>query len=229
VDRISSVKKDVLMSKQPFVTGEVSPFKGLLLAAILMILGLTLSWIINLQIFLLSLALLALGIIYSLPPRLKDVPFGDVITNSVSAGFICYAAGWCTSRNFAQISFLPVFWFTSLIASTYLLTVIIDVEYDKKAGLNTTAKVLGVKKTVTLSFTVYVVSLALYTLLLINKPKIHYIILIPFLLTSPYSYYKVYKQPTSENVYKLGESAVKKCLILVLILALLGTFLSDLI
>lgn len=226
VDRISTIKKDVIMSKQPFATGKVKPLEGILFAGVLIGLGLMASWIINFCVFLLAVVGVIIGIIYSFPPRLKDLPFGDIIANSVSAGFICYAMGWCTLKGFSEVPILRAAWFMCLIASTYLLTVIIDFDSDKKAGLRTTTTFLGVEKSIKLSFSIYIASLIFYILILLNSPPFHYFLLIPFLIKSSHGYCKVYRDPSLEKVYRLGEKAVKACVVVLLLLMILYPFLS---
>jgi len=225
VDRITTIKKDVMMSKQPFVTGKIRPSEGLLFATLLLVSGLVLSFMINLQVFLLSLASAIVGILYSLPPRLKDLPFLDIVTNSFSAGFICYTSGWCASRSLVTIPVLPIAWLTSLIASTYLLTVIIDYEPDKKTGLRTTATILGVRRSAALSAIIYCISMISYASVATSDAKLHYLLPLPFLLLSPYGYYKVLKAPTPEKAYKLGKLAVEACVVVLLLLLLISPIL----
>ena len=103
VDKISKVTKDIKMSEQPFVTGEVSHKEGLTLAVVLITLGLFLSYTINIQFFIISIIFVFIGIVYSFPPRLKQIPFADVFANSF-AGSICYMAGWVIFKDFFEIS-----------------------------------------------------------------------------------------------------------------------------
>lgn len=217
VDRVSNVVKDVVMSKQPFVTGKVKPLEGLLFATALLSTGLVFAWLTDIEVFVLVVILIVIGIIYSFPPRLKAVPFGDVLANSMGAGFIPYAMGWSLFKDVLSMSFLPPLWLTLLIASTYLLTVIIDMESDRKAGLNTTAVCLGVGGTIRLSFAIYLFSLLAYATVLIEKPSLAYLLLLPFLARSPYAYYKLYKNPN--QVYHVAKRAVQ-CSVIGVILIL---------
>ncbi len=217
-DRTSKVTKDLEMSKQPFVTGEVSRREGLLLAITLIIFGLILSLLINIQVFIISLISVFLGIIYSFPPRLKQVPLADILVNSLVGG-LCYMAGWSVFKDIYEISIYPILWLIFLISATYLLTVIIDIDADKQAGLRTTAVFLGSKRAVRVSFWLYIFSIILFIIVLKNQINLAYIILIPLLIKSPYTYYKLYKNPL--QVYDVGRRATLKSVKGVLILLLI--------
>ena len=107
VDKKSKVTKYIKMSEQPFVTGEVSHKEWLILAIILIALGLFLYYAINIQFFIISVISVFIGIIYSFPPRLKQIPFADIFANSL-AGSLCYIAGWVIFKDFFEISVYPV-------------------------------------------------------------------------------------------------------------------------
>lgn len=217
-DKFNKVKKDIKMSEQPFITGEVKPLEGILLAGIFLTTGLFFSWIVNLNLFLLVLILILIGIFYSFPPRLKSIPFCDVFTNATSAS-LCYVVGWVTFRSIYEISILPVIWIFLLIVSIYLLTLIVDMKGDKKAGLRTTAVFLGVKKTIKLSFFVYIISLFFYILVLATKLNLAYILLLPFFAKSITIYYKLLKDPLL--AYNVAKKAVVSSWVAVVLLILL--------
>jgi len=223
VDKISKVTKDIEMSKQPFVTGKVSRKEGLILAAILIASGLFLSYLINIQFFIISIIFVFIGIIYSFPPRLKQIPFADVFANSF-AGSLCYIAGWVIFKNFFEISVYPIFWIFFLIASTYLLTVIIDIDEDRQSGIKTTAVFLGVKKTVQFSFWLHLTSIILFIIILIKQLNLAYILLMPLMIKSPYAFYKLYKD--NSRVYNVGKKSVLKSIVGIFILLFIYSFLS---
>lgn len=108
VDKISKVTKDIEMSKQPFVTGEVSHKEGLIFATVLIALGLFLSYMVNIQFFIVSIICVFWGIIYSFPPRLKQIPLADVFANSFVC-VLCYIAGWVIFKNFLKYQFTQFF------------------------------------------------------------------------------------------------------------------------
>lgn len=223
VDKTSKVTKDIKMSEQPFVTGEVSRKEGLILAIILIALGLFLSHIINTQLFIISVIFVFVGIIYSFPPRLKRIPFADVFANSL-AGSLCYIAGWVIFKDFFEISVYPVLWIFFLIASTYLLTVIIDMDEDKKSGIKTTAVFLGAKKTVQFSFWLHLISIILFIVTLINQTNLAYIFLIPLMIKGPYVFYKLCED--NSKVYNVGKKSVLKSIIGIFVLLFVYSFLS---
>ncbi len=217
-DKFNKIKKDVKMSEQPFITGEVKPLEGILLAIFLMVSGLYFSLTISMNLFLIVFALFLIGVVYSFPPRLKGVPFFDIFSNASSA-CLCYIAGWTLFRSIYEISVLPVIWIFLLMASIYLLTVIIDIKGDKKAGIKTTAVCLGVRKSIRLSFFIYMFSLFFYALILIYNMKLAYILLLPFFAKSITTYYKLLKDPLL--VYNVAKKAAVLSWMAVVLLILL--------
>lgn len=223
VDKISKVTKDIEMSKQPFVTGEVSHREGLILAVILITLGLFLSYLINTQFFIIGVISVFIGIIYSFPPRLKQIPFADVFANSF-AGSLCYIAGWTVFKNFFEISIYPALWIFFLIASTYLLTVIIDIDEDKRSKIKTTAVFLEVKKATRFSFWLHSISIILFIVILIKQLSLAYLLLIPLMIKSPIVFYKLLKD--NSQVYVIGKKAVLKSIVGIFVLLFVYSFLS---
>lgn len=223
VDKISKVTKDIKMSKQPFVTGEVSRQEGLVFAIVLIFLGLFLSSAINLQFFIVSAISIFIGIIYSFPPRLKQIPLADVLANSLTVS-LCYVAGWVIFKDFFEISIYPLLWIFFLIASTYLLTVIMDINEDRQLGIRTTAVFLGVKKTMQLSFWLYLISIIFFIIILIKQINLAYLLLIPLIIKSPYTFYKLHKD--NSQVYNVGKKSVLKSIIGILVLLFVYSFLS---
>lgn len=210
VDKVSKVVKDIEMSKQPFVSKEVSCREGVVLASILIILGLFLSFMINAQFFVISVISVFVGIVYSFPPRLKQIPLADIFANSF-AGALCYIAGWVVFEDFFEISVYPIFWIFFLIASTYLLTVIMDINEDKQLGLKTTAVFLGAKKTIQFGFWLYIISILFFIVVLTNQVSLAYIILMPLMIKSPYAFYKLYKD--NSQVYSFVKKSVSRSIL----------------
>lgn len=223
VDRISNVVKDIEMSKQPFVSGEVSRKEGLFLAAILIIMGLFLSYAIGAQVFIIGVVFTFIGIVYSFPPRLKQIPFADVFANSF-AGCLCYVVGWIIFKDFVEMSIYPLLWIFFLIASTYLLTVIMDVKEDKQSGLRTTAVFLGVKKTVQFSFWLCIVSVIFFIVTLINQANLAYVFLTPLIIKGPFSFYKLSKD--NSQVCRVGKKLILKSIIGISILVFIYSLFS---
>ncbi len=221
-DRQSHVVKDLSMAQQPFVTGRVGKLGGLSLAVALIIAGLALAWTVNPMVFLFGLLAVAIGTVYSFPPRLKNIPFGDAAANSLVAA-ICYIAGWVTFGHIAQLPIYPAVWIFLLIASTYLLTVLIDLESDKQAGLNTTAVYLGVDKAVTLGFYTYVISLVFYFIVLVSRFNFAYLLIAPGLARGLFSYYKRWQAKDPTAIYSLARKATITSVVAVVTLLLIYT------
>jgi len=224
-DRKSSVTKDVRMADQPFASGEISPRAGLLTAVALITVAFVLAAFVNTPFLIASVYVGLILTIYSMPPRLKERPFADIFANSTTAGFASYAAGWFLFQTPNSIPIYPLIWVTLLVAATYLLTVIIDVEDDKRSRLTTTATVLGTKKALIISTVIYFASFLFYLVTLITRwSTLAYWILLPPLLKSPFSYFKLYKNPN--RVYHLAKKAVMSAGIGLLVLIVFYTLLA---
>ena len=136
--------KDINLAKQPIVTGEISLKTALSLGLIFFILSLFFAWLISPIFFILTFLIDLIGYIYSMPPlRLKTKPVGDILCNAFAALGI-FIAG--LSFNEKNIDYLIIFGILILAATFYIPTVVTDFEFDKKAGLTTSAVYFGAKK-----------------------------------------------------------------------------------
>jgi 4-hydroxybenzoate polyprenyltransferase len=133
--------KDMNLAKQPLVTGELNYKKTIHLSIIFFVLSIFFSIFINFNFFVLILLLNIIGFFYSLPPtRLKEKPIGDIICNAL-LGMFLFAAGLNVGEiNIHFLFFIGVF---LMAANFYIPTVITDYDFDKKAGLNTSAVFFG--------------------------------------------------------------------------------------
>jgi len=224
-DKKSDVVKDIVMAEQPFITGKVGRLEGLLLAGVLITLGLSLAWMINKTVLSLGVLAVIIGIIYSFPPRLKDVPFGDVAVNSIVAA-LCYLVGWSTFKDIGDVTIYPILWILLLIAATYLLTVVIDIEVDRRAKLKTTAIHLGLERAITLSFYIYLLSFALYVLTLVISLKLSYLLIMPLLMMGLFNYQNLLKEKNPAKAYRLAKRATITCAATIMILLLIYSLVS---
>ena len=136
--------KDMNLAKQPLVTKEITYKNALSLSILFVILSLVFAVLINLVFFLLILGLDIIGFVYSMnPTRFKGKPLGDIICNAL-AGVLLFAAGLSIGgANIQPAVILGVF---LMAANFYIPTVITDFEFDKKAGLKTSAVFFGPNK-----------------------------------------------------------------------------------
>lgn len=136
--------KDMNLAKQPLVTKEITYKNALLLSILFVILSLVFAVLIHLVFFLLILGLDIIGFIYSMnPTRFKGKPLSDIICNAL-AGVLLFAAGMSMEgANIQPAVILGVF---LMAANFYIPTVITDFEFDKKAGLKTSAVFFGPNK-----------------------------------------------------------------------------------
>jgi 4-hydroxybenzoate polyprenyltransferase len=160
-DRSNEVRKDIVMSRQPFATGLLTVRQGATLAITLALLGVGCLVAINCRVAVAGGSVALLAAIYSLPPRLKRIAGLDVASNAAMIA-LCYVGGREALEVSSWVAVLPALWVFFLTASTYLLTEIVDREADKKVGVDTTAVVLGAASTALLAWSLYIISLALF-------------------------------------------------------------------
>jgi 4-hydroxybenzoate polyprenyltransferase len=143
-DRLHDGKqKDFDLGQQPMVIGEVSDGECRVFCLATFLSAIGLGFVVS-GVFaaLVSLACLIGGILYSHPRiRLKAKPVGDVICMSV-LGVIIPSAGFLLGFGELPTGLMMLLWFF-VTATGYVASVMSDFEFDRKAGLRTTAVWLG--------------------------------------------------------------------------------------
>ncbi len=136
--------KDMNLAHQPLVTGEVTGKAAFSLSIMVFSCSLLSAWVVNPLFFALILFVDILGYIYSVPPtRCKTKPVGDILCNALAAG-AAFVAG--LSIGGANMNFFMILGAPIMGAICYVPTVVTDYEFDKKAGLKTSAVFFGPKK-----------------------------------------------------------------------------------
>jgi chlorophyll synthase len=146
VDRFHNGRsKDMNLAYQPLLTGEITGKEALHLSVVFLFASLFFAWFVSPFFFLLILIVdIVLGYVYSMPPlRFKTKPIGDIFCNAFSAGVIFVAGLSIGGSNMNSFMILGAFIMASIF---YIPTVATDYEFDKKAGLQTSAVFFGPKK-----------------------------------------------------------------------------------
>jgi chlorophyll synthase len=153
--------KDMNLSNQPFVTGEISEKIALYIALILVIISLFFAWLVNYLFFTLFIIANVIGYIYSMPPtRFKTKPIADIQCNALAAGVALIAGFSISGTNMNLLFIIGCF----IVASVfYILTVVTDYDFDKKAGLKTSAVFFGPRKILMAMYPLTFVILAIFT------------------------------------------------------------------
>jgi 4-hydroxybenzoate polyprenyltransferase len=224
IDRQSPVTKDVVMAKQPFAAGTLSKRQGAIIALILAVGGLFVSWHVSPSVFAVGCGLLILATAYSYPPRFKEVPLLDVLTNGAIVT-LCYIAGWVAFQPISAISPYPVIWIFFLVSATYLLTVLIDVSSDRESGVRSTGVAFGESTVVKLAFVLYMISLLFYVLSAITLQRISYYLVGIGLLWAVKGFYARVRDPDPAGIYTLAKKATMAAAISIPVLGLLYSIL----
>ena len=136
--------KDMNLSRQPLVTGEISILQVKLLCLLFLVGSILCTLLVGFYFMLTIIILDVIGYVYSLEPfRMKKRPIGDIICNALSGVFFFLAGITIGKASVNPLLIITVF----LMASNfYITTVMTDYEFDKKAGLRTSAVVYGGKR-----------------------------------------------------------------------------------
>ena len=132
----------------------------------LQILCLLLSLNVNLEFFYCISSLTFISFIYNVKPfRFKTRPGLDLISNGVSLGFLIPLAAWSINQPIIEF---PRLYFLSIICyllALYCPTMALDVEFDRKFGVETFATKYGAVFTMKISwvFTIIGVLILLYS------------------------------------------------------------------
>ena len=175
--------KDMNLSNQPFVTGEISEKTALFIALILVIISLFFAWLVNYLFFTLFIIANIIGYIYSMPPtRFKTKPIADILCNALAAGAALIAGLSIGGTNMNLLFILGSFIAASVF---YIPTVVTDYDFDKKAGLKTSAVFFGPKKILMAMYPLTFVILAIFTFVFLTtnvELKIFSLIIIVYTL-----------------------------------------------
>jgi len=138
--------KDQHISKQPFVTGEMSRLETVLTFLLTGIGCIVFPILVNLRfaVFMIGVVLV-LGILYSHPWfRFKEKPVMDVLTNATAAVLLLFTGMSVMSIDFPPVQ--PTIFGALLAATMYLPSVANDAPFDEIAGYRTSGVVFGQKR-----------------------------------------------------------------------------------
>ncbi len=168
VDRFHDGRsKDMNLSHQPLSTGEITVKQALKICVIFLIMSLIFALIINPLFFILILIVNGIGYIYSMPPfRFKAKPIGDILCNA-SAGCLIFIAG--LSIGGANMNLLMIIGTFIMASIFYIPTVVTDYEFDRKAGLNTSAIYFTPKKLLTAMYPLTVIFVIIYIIIFLTS------------------------------------------------------------
>ena len=180
-----------IKSSRPVVSENLKSSIIWLEYAIFSIVGLFLAWQTSVPVFILVAALWFMGIIYNVPPiRLKEIPFIDVLSESVNNA-LRLLIGWflITSTSLPPVSIIIGYW----MGGTFLMTAKRFAEYrmidDKDiAGLYRKSFKYYSEKKLLISAFFYAMVSVFFSGIFMIKYRIELLIAIPF-LCGLFSYY----------------------------------------
>ena len=159
-DTLDDEVEDLAPSGRPLGRGLVSKNRMSIFSALLVVLGLTFSALINLDVLLIQLAFLVLYIIYSTEPiRLKRIFPMKQVTVAVGGVIACLSAGLAAGFLTIQLLYLTGLFFL-LTVGAHSLTDLRDIDSDRAAGVKTIPILWGPQFTIKLALVTFTAAAA---------------------------------------------------------------------
>jgi chlorophyll synthase len=168
VDRFHNGRsKDMNLAFQPLVTDEIDVKEASYLSIAFLCSSVVFALLINPLFFSIILFVDILGYVYSMPPtRFKMRPVADVVCNAVAAAAIFTAGLSIGGGNMNPVMILGA---STVASNFYIPTVVTDYEFDKKAGLRTSAVFFGPRKTLKTMYLLTPAGVALWVIVFLTS------------------------------------------------------------
>jgi len=159
-DMVSKEIMDQSASSRPLVRGLVSKRSMGVFSALLVVLGLTASALINIEVLLIQLVFLVIYVIYSTEPiRLKRIFFWKQVTVAIGGAIACLSAGLAAGIITIQLLYLTGLYVLFLVGANPLGD-LKDIESDRAGGVKTIPIVWGPGATIRLALATFTASAA---------------------------------------------------------------------
>ena len=159
-DMVGKEIMDQSPSGRPLVRGLVSKRRMGVFSALLVVLGLTASALINIEVLLIQLAFLVVYIVYSTEPlRLKRIFLWKQVTVSIGGAIACLTAGLAAGIITIQLLYLTGLYVLFLMGVNPLGD-LRDIESDRAGGVKTVPIVWGPGTTIRLALATFTASAA---------------------------------------------------------------------
>lgn len=181
LNQIADRKSDAINQKHLLIAeGIVSTDRAYIEMILLLLITVTLSIKLPLNIILFMIISFLFGIFYSFAPfRLKAVPFADFLINGFGYGFVNFSVGWLTFNKFSSQTVISSLPYVSAVSAIFVNTTVLDIEGDRKCAYLTTGVFLG--KHISARLALLLIILCILISIIIRD----YICLIPALISLP--------------------------------------------
>lgn len=157
-DTVGKEIMDQSPSGRPLVRGRVSKRRAGCFSALLVVLGLTASALINMEVLLIQIAFLVVYIIYSTEPiRLKRIFLWKQVTVSIGGAIACLSSGLAAGTISIQLLYLTGLYVLFLMGVNPLGD-LRDMESDRAGGVKTVPIVWGPGATIRLALATFTAS-----------------------------------------------------------------------
>jgi len=159
-DMVSKDMMDQSTSGRPLAKGLVSKRRMGVFSALLVIFGLTVSALINIEVLMIQLAFLFVYIIYSTEPiRLKRIFLWKQVTVAIGGAIACLTAGLAVGTISIQLLYLTGLYVLFLVGVNPVAD-LKDIEADRAGGVKTVPIVWGPGATIRLALATFTAAAA---------------------------------------------------------------------
>ncbi|UCF58626.1 MAG: UbiA prenyltransferase family protein [Candidatus Bathyarchaeota archaeon] len=211
-------RRNKVKSRLPVASGRITPRNALIFSILLVILGLTLVFIVDVYLSALFLVYLGLWTAYSTPPfRLKALPVVDFVISGLGAGFLPFFMGLAVTHHLnidVSSIMLVAIPLTLIHSGGHIIQAVGDCEADSEMRTNTSVVKYGKKKTVIvagLMILTAVLSPFVYSAfgLLSYRHLLLFFIIFPLSIPVVMRYADVLRDPSTKSVVNLQKTAGK--------------------
>ncbi len=212
-DRENEVKSNL-----PVASGRLTPRRTLVFSFLLVISGLVLVFMANVQVLPLFIVYLGLWTAYSTPPfRLKSVPIVDFVISGIGAGFLPFLIGGGFSDNVissVSLIMLGAMPLTLIQCGGHIVQAVGDYEADRKTGVHTFVVRYGMKRGVIVAgFMFLVASFSPFVYaafgLLPYRHLLLFFVVFPLSIPIAIRYADLLKNPSTRNVINMQKTTRK--------------------
>ncbi len=134
-------------NRNPVSAGRITKQRAWIMTVLISLGSILFYFLVNPLVFLIGTINVIIGLLYSWNiTRLKKLPIIDVLSHSMFLGGLLFLTSYASFIPNLEVSIkwiLPVLFISAISARGELVNELRDLKYDKKAGLNHTAVVIG--------------------------------------------------------------------------------------
>jgi len=161
INQIYDIESDRINNKLHFLPKDYVKVKiAWLMTVLLNIVSLILAFLISPRVGFVSLIIIILGVLYSIPPiALKNRAWPAALANGLGHGTLVYIIGYCAGGGSVIAGLIKSIPYFMAVAAVYIGTTLPDIDGDKRTGKHTIGVRFGKNKTQAIILICYLLAL----------------------------------------------------------------------